>query len=648
VHLAASTANGFSSTAAGASGIGGTFSDIDNLTGSGNADTLTGYGADTAWNLSAAPTVVADGNTLNVAHNTFETFTGNANIDTFTVSANTTASLNGSAGADSFTVNAAFTLTGAINGGTGNDYVEIKGTVAGLDVGWVTGGVDGGADTDTLKADSGLVTGKSTDTSGLKGFVIGTPTPAQDTAFDNIDITIFNSLTLSNGDDSVSYNGTNWNLTQFNGVAVGPINVGNPTTINTLDGNDTFTVTGGTLSGTTMNAGVTAGSVTDKDKLVVTGGTVDATSTFFGYDDNDTLDFGASVTDFFGVFNGGIGVDDVKLNGLTVDSVLTVTGAGASGLNGSVDVNPGGATGAINDVDVLTGKGTTQSSLTVSGAAAADFVIGASNSLTVGGKSATFSGFRKLVSGTGTNTVTVNDFANAGSSIYEFDGTAGATTLTVNDTADAVGQIYTLNSSGVTRQDGPSINLINVDNVVVSGGTADDTFAVTASTTVLFTVNGGLGNDTLNIYYTDNQSATQTGTSASGNFSFPGLAGYQNINWTSVESRNDLGTVDSTAPSVTVDTDAFGGVITGITDGDFGGLGVVSVEVSITDGVGYWDGFAFVAGPEIFLPATDLGFGFDLWSLTTSGIPLATYTVHAKATDAVGNVGNDTQIVTFS
>jgi hypothetical protein len=67
--------------------------------------------------------------------------------------------------------------------------------------------------------------------------------------------------------------------------------------------------------------------------------------------------------------------------------------------------------------------------------------------------------------------------------------------------------------------------------------------------------------------------------------------------------------------------------------------GVVGVQVSISNGTNFWNGTAFASATEMFFAATSTN-SFATWSLpfTTTG----TFSVHAKATDAAGNIGETT------
>ena len=72
---------------------------------------------------------------------------------------------------------------------------------------------------------------------------------------------------------------------------------------------------------------------------------------------------------------------------------------------------------------------------------------------------------------------------------------------------------------------------------------------------------------------------------------------------------------------------------------------MTGVQVSIFDGMSYWDGAAFAAATEVFHDGTS-GDDFATWSYALAAT--GTFTVVANATDAAGNVGTTTQSVVVS
>ena len=96
-------------------------------------------------------------------------------------------------------------------------------------------------------------------------------------------------------------------------------------------------------------------------------------------------------------------------------------------------------------------------------------------------------------------------------------------------------------------------------------------------------------------------------------------------------------TSDRTAPTVTINPS--GPPISGTASDS---NTITQVELSIFDGTNYWDGAGFNSSTEVFHTAI----GTNNWSYL-SLLPPGTYTVHARATDNAGNVGDATATVTI-
>ena len=92
---------------------------------------------------------------------------------------------------------------------------------------------------------------------------------------------------------------------------------------------------------------------------------------------------------------------------------------------------------------------------------------------------------------------------------------------------------------------------------------------------------------------------------------------------------------DKTVPAVAVN-DSSDDAITG-TSSDTSG--VTGVEISIFNGTMFWSGTAFDSATEVF-HATTSSDNFVTWSLAFA--PGGPFTVHARATDTAGNVGEST------
>lgn len=86
---------------------------------------------------------------------------------------------------------------------------------------------------------------------------------------------------------------------------------------------------------------------------------------------------------------------------------------------------------------------------------------------------------------------------------------------------------------------------------------------------------------------------------------------------------------DRSAPTGTINTSSTG-AITGTALDSFSGI--ASVQISIFNGVAWWDGTAFNSASEVFVPATTSN-GFADWTLVFAA---GSYTVNARITDGVG------------
>ncbi|MEJ5275468.1 MAG: Ig-like domain-containing protein [Thermogemmata sp.] len=197
------------------------------------------------------------------------------------------------------------------------------------------------------------------------------------------------------------------------------------------------------------------------------------------------------------------------------------------------------------------------------------------------------------------NTVTVN-----------FTGNVVTTTITTteSDPTNANPIPFTVtfseNVTGFTLSD---IQVINGTAQNLTGGGASYTFEV---------VPGGDGPIVIDI-----PAGAATGSSGT-----PNSAGTFII------------TSDRTAPTVNINSTGINQISGTASDANT----ITQVELSIYNGMNYWDGTGFNSPTEVFVTAS----GTNNWSYTfmTPG----TYTVHARATDAAGNVGDDTETVTVS
>ena len=451
--------------------------------GDGN-DSLTASATNNTWNINT----VDGGNVTNVnAFANIENLIGNTGVDIF-VFANTadiTGTVDGAEGADTVDFSAEAGSVSVLLGASG--YLNIEsfigndidstltapavtnnwqitgindGSVAGVsfsnfnnlrgnvtsdnfifnDGSQITGSVDGGTGLDTVdfSAESGVVTVQ------LGG-----------SGYSNIETFIGNDSASTLVGDAVD---NNWLISGPNDGSLGSINFFNFNNILGNAGADTFTLGGGSISGSLDGGGGSDTLVADNaantwniaavDTGSVTGvAAFNAIENLQGNIDSDNFVFadGASMT---GVVDGGAGTD-------TVDHSAQ-TGAVSIALDGSAYVNVENFIG--NDIDSTLLGANSANSWTISG----------SNSGSVG--TSTFSGFTFLQGNAQADTFAINNGSISGG----IDGGAGSDSLNVqtgtntwNITGADVGD---LNGAGSFSNIENLIGNANVDSFVFANG----------------------------------------------------------------------------------------------------------------------------------------------------------------------------------
>jgi acrosin len=475
--------------------LGGTFANIENLTGGAGNDTFAFAGGNLVGNIDGGGgpnTLVGDdagrtftvtganGGTLSAilggAFANIENLTGGTGADTFQF--NTGGSLSGNvdggAGTNTLVGNdggRTFTVTGA-NGGTvstilGGTFANIENLTGGAGNdsfvfagGSLAGNIDGGAGTNTLVGDNG---GRAFTVSGANG---GTVSNILGGTFANIE-----NLTGGTGDDSFVFTG---------GSLAGNIDGGAGTdTIDGDGGGRTFTITGagsGTLST------ILGGTFTNVENL--TGG---AGADTFRFNNGGTL---------AGNIDGGAGTDTIV--GDDGGRTFTITGAGSGTLStilGGTFANVENLTGgAGNDTFQFTAPGLSGNidggggtNTLVGDNSARTFTITGPNSGTVSGLlGGSFSNIENLTGGTGNDT-----FVFAGGSLTgTINGGGGNDTIV----GDNTGRTYTISgpNSGTISGIGSFSNIPNL-----TGGTGNDTFVFANGGSLTGSINGGAGTDTI-------------------------------------------------------------------------------------------------------------------------------------------------------
>ena len=495
ITLTGSDATGFKGTEADVT-LG--FAGIDTFTGTGaNGSVFTGWNATSTWDLDGTPTYSDGTHTLNVSG--FATLQGGGKVDTFNVIAATAMNIKGGAEAD--IVNLSATLTGNISTEAGADLIDFK------PGGSVTGNVDGGSSaTLDFTAQAGPIAVVLTGVGSIDGFQ-GTATGIVGT-FDNI-----TEVKGSAGADT---------LTGANAISTW-----------SLGATQTYASGGQTLAFSGIE---TLQGGTDADTFNVAAATAEILKGGAGA---DLFDVDATLT---GSIDGEAGAD--TLQGDVID-VVVLTASTANGFTGTeADVTAGFA-----GIDTLTGTGAAGSSLTGENVVSTWGLDGTPTYFD-GAQTLNFSGFATLQGGIAADTFNVtaataeilkggngNDLLDIDAKLTgSIDGEAGADTLqgdvidvvvltastangftgTEADVTAGFAGIDTLTGTGAvgssltgenvlstwgldgtpTYSDGP--HTLNFSGfATLQGGTAADTFNVTAATAEI--LKGGNGKDLFDV-----------------------------------------------------------------------------------------------------------------------------------------------------
>jgi Ca2+-binding RTX toxin-like protein len=461
-----------SGTGSGGEAQGDTLSGIENLTGSGQGDTLIGdagnnvldggNGNDTLIGGEGADTLIGGGGTadtasyalssagvtVNLANGTgtggdaqgdmlsgVESLFGSAYDDVLTGDGNANAFTGGS-GAD------------ALNGGGGTDTAQYTTSASGVTIDLSTGiGVGGDAQGDTLTSIENLIGSAQTDTLTGDGSNNSITGGAGDDTIDGGDgnDTLTGGLgadvlTGGNGTDTASYSSSSAGVIVDLSTGTG---AGGDAQGDSLTGIENVTGSGqaDTLTGDSGNNALNGAGGTD---------TID------GGDGNDTLTGGSGAD----ALTGGNGADTASYSGSSAGvTVSLATGTGTGG-----DAQGDTLTGIEN----LTGSGQGDSLTGDTGGNVLDG--GNGNDLLEGG-----AGADSLIGGSGTDTAT---YATAASAVTVNLGTNSGVG------SDAQGDTYSSIENLIGSTDHDSLTGNSGDNVI-DGGLGDDT------------IDGGQGNDTL-------------------------------------------------------------------------------------------------------------------------------------------------------
>ena len=656
---------------AGMSNVAGTFDNIITLIGGSNlGDSLTGLDADATFTLASAGNMYESGGRT-LGFGAIENLIGGSMADTFNVNVNLagnieggagnniynlnnggsvmgitagagdeifningffTADLNGQGGADTFNVNEF--LLGNIEGGAGDDTFILG------DSGLASGGLDGGADTDTFQgrnvASTFNIAGVASTYEATGGGFSRTFSNIENlrggSAADTFTVTAAHSGNLQGGGGA--------DVFMLTDVLTGSIEGGAGANIYNLN-------SGGSVTG----GGITAGA-DDETFNINAAYTLDLD----GLGGADTFNVGGSGA-LTGVIVGGAGANIYNFNGGSVDG-LTASGAGATetfNINAdttlsSLSLDGGVGTDIFNLDAVLTGSisggvGSNTYNLNSGG--------GVSGTITGGANLDTFvfdgGSVTGMVDGAdGVNELNYNALSSQVDVVLTglggtvgFDGTAPGTggfndiTNLVGGTAtsdtllglDAVAT-FTLASGGNTYE---STNMLGFSNIEdLQGGNAVDTFTVSAAHSG--TLLGGAGNDIFTL--TDALTGTIEGEAGDNTYNLDG-GGSVSLG---ITGGDDADTFVFNGGSVTGLVDGAGGV----NELNYNALGS-QVDVVLT-GLGGTTGFDGTApGTGGFNDITNL-VGGTATSDTLLGLDaVATFTLASG-----GNTYESTNMLGFS
>ncbi|WP_187275786.1 filamentous hemagglutinin N-terminal domain-containing protein [Parahaliea aestuarii] len=476
-----------------------------------------------------------------------------------TVTFSNVENLSGTAGDDNFNFAAGGSLGGSVSGLAGNDTFTFAGGTLG-------GSIDGGDDSDTIVGAS---------TYSITGTNAGT---ADGGNFSNIE-----NLTGSANADTFTFAGGTLSGT-INGDAGSDTIAG--ATLYTISGTDAGTADGSSFS----NVESLTGSSGD-DTFTFTGGTL--TGAIDGASGDDEI-AGLAAFDINGANSGtaaGIAFSNVEdLSGTGGDDIFSFLAGGS--LTGTVDGVSGaadtvrftetvtyteGSTGLNIDIVEANGAGDT---LTVLGAS--DFVQTALDETEINGTPVIYRGFENLLGSSGNDT---------------FDLAAGGLSGTI-DGAGGSDTILGLALYAITGADAGTAGTVAFSNVENLTGTAgDDNFNFAAGGSLSGSVSGLAGNDTLAGANTFIVTGSNSGSSSVADFT-----GVENLRGTAGDDSFTLqgGSISGTLAGLAGD-DTFAGastfVVSGANAGTGNGTGFSDIEN--LSGSGGSDTFTFLAGATL-------------------------------------------------
>ncbi|WP_157976415.1 filamentous hemagglutinin N-terminal domain-containing protein [Parahaliea mediterranea] len=423
------------------------------IDGGGVADNDTLLGA-SAYEISGANAGTANPGMANaVAFSNIESLVGTAADDTFTFAGGTlSGSIDGAGTGDSDTVlgSTAYTINNA-DAGVANSGQTVETTFSnienltgssGVDTftfagGTLSGAIDGGADSDTMIGASTYVV--SADNSGTAD-TLGAA------GFSNIE-----NLTGTDNPDTFTFSGGT-----LSGAVAG------------LGENDTFTFAGGTLTGPINGgdgsdeiAGLSAYDITDENQGQANGIDFTGVENLTGTTGNDVFNFLVAGA-LAGTIDGVSGTDD------TIRFAATI-------------LYTAGQTGQNIDIVEANGSGDT---LTVTGASS--FVQSAPGQTEISGSPVIYRGFENLLGSSGNDSFDLSAAGVTG----QVDGGGGTDTLQGVAGANVTGA-----NTGTVQAGGLTTAFMGIANL--QGTAGDNVFTFAPGGSISGTVAGLAGNDTL-------------------------------------------------------------------------------------------------------------------------------------------------------
>jgi hypothetical protein len=486
------------------------FTNIQTFTGNNLTSTLTGDNIANTWIVTGANS----GSVGSVNFSGFNNLLGNASTDDFSLNGGSiSGSVDGGAGADSITAdNTANSWTissvnaGAVTGISAFSNIEnLVGSSSAdsfvfADGSSISGSINGGAGAGLNSVNQGAQTGAVAITLGGSGY-------------SNIDSFTGNGINSTLIGENIA---NTWNINGLDSGTVGPVSFSNISNLQGGTGDDSFSISGGSLSGQINGASgndlILANNISNTWNITgVDVGNVNGLGSFIGIEtlsgnaSADTYIF-ADGSSFSGVIDGAGGTDDVNFS--------SETGA----------VNTSLAGGQYQNIESFIGNNV--NSTLVGNNVVSDWSITGANSGTL--NTINFSGYNNL-----TGNASADTFIISGGNITgTIDGGSGNDTIQ-GDNINTTWNVLSPDAGNLT-----SVNAFqNIDNLL-GGNTAD---IVNIVSNVSGNVDGGAGDDAFNIGGLVSVGGTVIGNSGSDTLTGP----TQNSNW--IISASDNGSVNGIA-----------------------------------------------------------------------------------------------------